>query len=197
MGPSSLELQSLPAVRNACCGTRPCPCRLQGRCTGTDPQWLARGWALSLSGAGSEAPAVLPCSARQVAPGFPRHPCTARSGAASPGGSREARGREELPGLAVLGCAACPGTARCRCPAGWVGELDEYALHGGCLVTQGTKWVANNWINVDPNRRRQLQFQQEMARYTGEDVDAGAGEGAAGQSERAVDTPDSDKHAEL
>ncbi|KYO25058.1 transmembrane prolyl 4-hydroxylase [Alligator mississippiensis] len=60
---------------------------------------------------------------------------------------------------------------------GWVGELDEYALHGGCLVTQGTKWVANNWINVDPNRRRQLQFQQEMARYTGEDVDAGAGEG--------------------
>ncbi|NWQ80986.1 P4HTM hydroxylase, partial [Columbina picui] len=47
---------------------------------------------------------------------------------------------------------------------GWVGELDDFALHGGCLVTQGTKWIANNWINVDPNRRRQLQFQQEMER---------------------------------
>ncbi|XP_019328967.1 PREDICTED: WD repeat-containing protein 6 [Aptenodytes forsteri] len=34
---------------------------------------------------------------------------------------------------------------------GWVGELDDFALHGGCLVTQGTKWIANNWINVDPN----------------------------------------------
>ncbi|NXU69275.1 P4HTM hydroxylase, partial [Horornis vulcanius] len=47
---------------------------------------------------------------------------------------------------------------------GWVGELDDFALHGGCLVTQGTKWIANNWINVDPNRRRQQQFQQEMER---------------------------------
>ncbi|XP_030912177.1 WD repeat-containing protein 6 [Geospiza fortis] len=48
---------------------------------------------------------------------------------------------------------------------GWVGELDDFALHGGCLVTQGTKWIANNWINVDPNRRRQQQFQQEMERF--------------------------------
>ncbi|ETE65606.1 Transmembrane prolyl 4-hydroxylase, partial [Ophiophagus hannah] len=48
---------------------------------------------------------------------------------------------------------------------GWVGDIDEYSLHGGCLVTEGTKWIANNWINVDPNKRRQLQFQEEMARY--------------------------------
>ncbi|XP_035759700.1 WD repeat-containing protein 6 [Egretta garzetta] len=57
---------------------------------------------------------------------------------------------------------------------GWVGELDDFALHGGCLVTQGTKWIANNWINVDPNRRRQLQFQQEMERYAGAEPGAGA-----------------------
>lgn len=75
------------------------------------------------------------------------------------------------------------------CLAGWVGELDDFALHGGCLVTQGTKWIANNWINVDPNRRRQLQFQQEMERYVG------AGAGAPG--EWTVDKAYSGVHLEL
>uniref|UniRef100_A0A6I8P7I8 Transmembrane prolyl 4-hydroxylase n=1 Tax=Ornithorhynchus anatinus TaxID=9258 RepID=A0A6I8P7I8_ORNAN len=51
---------------------------------------------------------------------------------------------------------------------GWVGDLDEYSLHGGCLVTQGTKWIANNWINVDPSKTRQIQFQREMARFSKE-----------------------------
>ncbi|XP_053152833.1 transmembrane prolyl 4-hydroxylase isoform X2 [Hemicordylus capensis] len=48
---------------------------------------------------------------------------------------------------------------------GWVGDVDEYSLHGGCLVTEGTKWIANNWINVDPNKRRQLLFQEMMAQF--------------------------------
>ncbi|XP_023691713.1 transmembrane prolyl 4-hydroxylase isoform X1 [Paramormyrops kingsleyae] len=43
---------------------------------------------------------------------------------------------------------------------GWVGELDEYSLHGGCVVTRGMKWVANNWINIDPNYERQARYQQ-------------------------------------
>ncbi|XP_057194278.1 transmembrane prolyl 4-hydroxylase [Triplophysa rosa] len=43
---------------------------------------------------------------------------------------------------------------------GWVGEQDEYSLHGGCVVTRGTKWVANNWINVDPDYQRQAHYQQ-------------------------------------
>ncbi|XP_018594572.2 transmembrane prolyl 4-hydroxylase isoform X1 [Scleropages formosus] len=43
---------------------------------------------------------------------------------------------------------------------GWVGELDEYSLHGGCVVTRGTKWIANNWINVDPDYERQVRYQQ-------------------------------------
>ncbi|XP_066520242.1 transmembrane prolyl 4-hydroxylase [Hoplias malabaricus] len=43
---------------------------------------------------------------------------------------------------------------------GWVGEQDEYSLHGGCVVTRGTKWVANNWINVDPDYHRQVRYQQ-------------------------------------
>lgn len=42
---------------------------------------------------------------------------------------------------------------------GWVGEQDEYSLHGGCVVTRGTKWVANNWINVDPDYQRQARYQ--------------------------------------
>ncbi|XP_064160554.1 transmembrane prolyl 4-hydroxylase isoform X1 [Anguilla rostrata] len=43
---------------------------------------------------------------------------------------------------------------------GWVGEQDEYSLHGGCVVTRGTKWIANNWINVDPDYQRQVRYQQ-------------------------------------
>ncbi|KAM6979774.1 transmembrane prolyl 4-hydroxylase [Aplochiton taeniatus] len=43
---------------------------------------------------------------------------------------------------------------------GWVGEQDEYSLHGGCVVTQGSKWVANNWINIDPDYKRQARYQQ-------------------------------------
>uniref|UniRef100_A0A3Q2VFC8 Prolyl 4-hydroxylase, transmembrane b n=3 Tax=Haplochromini TaxID=319058 RepID=A0A3Q2VFC8_HAPBU len=42
----------------------------------------------------------------------------------------------------------------------WVGEQDEYALHGGCMVTHGTKWVANKWINIDPDYQRQTRYQQ-------------------------------------
>ncbi|XP_042311881.1 transmembrane prolyl 4-hydroxylase isoform X2 [Sceloporus undulatus] len=72
---------------------------------------------------------------------------------------------------------------------GWVGDLDEYSLHGGCLVTEGTKWIANNWINVDPNKRRQLQFQDEMARYTNKEEED--------QNEWTVDKSYSHVHVEL
>ncbi|XP_005410420.2 PREDICTED: transmembrane prolyl 4-hydroxylase [Chinchilla lanigera] len=63
---------------------------------------------------------------------------------------------------------------------GWVGDVDDYSLHGGCLVTRGTKWIANNWINVDPSRARQALFQQEMARLSREG-------GADSQPEWALD----------
>lgn len=29
---------------------------------------------------------------------------------------------------------------------GWMGEMDEYSLHGGCGLWTGVKWIANNWI---------------------------------------------------
>ncbi|XP_048649857.1 transmembrane prolyl 4-hydroxylase isoform X2 [Marmota marmota marmota] len=73
---------------------------------------------------------------------------------------------------------------------GWVGDVDDYSLHGGCLVTRGTKWIANNWINVDPSRARQALFQQEMARLAREG-------GANSQPEWALDRAYSDARVEL
>ncbi|MBZ3877353.1 Transmembrane prolyl 4-hydroxylase [Sciurus carolinensis] len=73
---------------------------------------------------------------------------------------------------------------------GWVGDVDDYSLHGGCLVTRGTKWIANNWINVDPSRARQALFQQEMARLAREG-------GADSQPEWALDRAYSDARVEL
>ncbi|XP_046882215.1 transmembrane prolyl 4-hydroxylase isoform X2 [Hypomesus transpacificus] len=65
---------------------------------------------------------------------------------------------------------------------GWVGEQDEYSLHGGCVVTRGTKWVANNWINIDPDYQRQARFQQLVSQLENED------EGAESSPERHTDT---------
>ena len=31
---------------------------------------------------------------------------------------------------------------------GWLGDPDERALHGGCRVIRGVKWIANNWITA-------------------------------------------------
>ncbi|XP_038668179.1 transmembrane prolyl 4-hydroxylase [Scyliorhinus canicula] len=70
---------------------------------------------------------------------------------------------------------------------GWVGEQDEYSLHGGCVVTRGTKWIANNWINIDPDVQRQIQFQQAISKYTNEEAPA----------EWAVDNIYQDLHVEL
>ncbi|MBN3273830.1 P4HTM hydroxylase, partial [Polyodon spathula] len=52
----------------------------------------------------------------------------------------------------------------------WVGDLYEYSLHRGCVVTQGTKWVANNWINVDPDSWQQTHNQQLMSHLAGEET---------------------------
>ncbi|KAM9800747.1 transmembrane prolyl 4-hydroxylase [Syngnathus typhle] len=54
---------------------------------------------------------------------------------------------------------------------GWVGEQDEYALHGGCVVTHGTKWVANKWINIDPDYQRQARYEQLVSNRPDDEVD--------------------------
>ncbi|KAK3741686.1 hypothetical protein QZH41_009237 [Actinostola sp. cb2023] len=30
----------------------------------------------------------------------------------------------------------------------WLGAMDDYSLHGGCVVHKGIKWIANNWITA-------------------------------------------------
>jgi len=32
--------------------------------------------------------------------------------------------------------------------SGWLGEMDQYSIHGGCSVRKGIKWIANNWITA-------------------------------------------------
>ncbi|XP_077981307.1 transmembrane prolyl 4-hydroxylase-like [Glandiceps talaboti] len=42
--------------------------------------------------------------------------------------------------------------------SGWLGDVDSYSLHGGCPVTKGTKWIANRWINVSPDKEVDLKY---------------------------------------
>uniref|UniRef100_A0A7N6AXF0 Transmembrane prolyl 4-hydroxylase n=1 Tax=Anabas testudineus TaxID=64144 RepID=A0A7N6AXF0_ANATE len=53
---------------------------------------------------------------------------------------------------------------------GWVGEQDEYAVHGGCVVTKGIKWIANKWINIDPDYQRQARYQQLVSQQPEDEV---------------------------
>lgn len=46
---------------------------------------------------------------------------------------------------------------------GWMGELDEYSLRGDCPVRRGAKWLANSWINVDPDHLQQERYQRLVA----------------------------------
>ena len=31
---------------------------------------------------------------------------------------------------------------------GWLGEMDNYGLHGGCDVIRGEKWISNIWLTA-------------------------------------------------
>ncbi|XP_031556323.1 transmembrane prolyl 4-hydroxylase-like [Actinia tenebrosa] len=39
---------------------------------------------------------------------------------------------------------------------GWIGRIDPTTYHGGCDVTRGRKWIANNWINIMGDSRDQM-----------------------------------------
>ncbi|KAM9534627.1 LOW QUALITY PROTEIN: transmembrane prolyl 4-hydroxylase [Salvelinus alpinus] len=81
---------------------------------------------------------------------------------------------------------------------GWVGEQDEYSLHGGCVVTRGTKWVANNWINIDPDYQRQARYQQLVSQQGEEDEGEDEGEGEQPQSQPSPEQlQTADSHQEL
>ncbi|CAB1336050.1 unnamed protein product [Coregonus sp. 'balchen'] len=71
---------------------------------------------------------------------------------------------------------------------GWMGELDEYSLHGDCPVTRGVKWVANSWVNVDPDHQRQARYQRLVTHRQ---------EGETGREERDTPLPHSNLHQDL
>uniref|UniRef100_A0A667X0S4 Prolyl 4-hydroxylase, transmembrane n=1 Tax=Myripristis murdjan TaxID=586833 RepID=A0A667X0S4_9TELE len=74
---------------------------------------------------------------------------------------------------------------------GWVGEQDEYSLHGGCMVTHGMKWVANKWINIDPDYQRQARYQQLVSQQPEDDDDDDEG------LKMSTDPYNSDTHQDL
>ncbi|XP_052337792.1 transmembrane prolyl 4-hydroxylase-like isoform X2 [Oncorhynchus keta] len=71
---------------------------------------------------------------------------------------------------------------------GWMGEVDEYSLHGDCPVTRGVKWVANSWVNVDPDHQRQARYQRLVTHRQ---------EGEPGREEREPPPPHSNHHQDL
>lgn len=63
---------------------------------------------------------------------------------------------------------------------GWLGPVDQASYHGGCNVIEGTKWAANNWINVGLDREADLElwkwsrlmeeeYQERMSKETWEE----------------------------
>ncbi|KAJ3586940.1 hypothetical protein NHX12_013331 [Muraenolepis orangiensis] len=72
---------------------------------------------------------------------------------------------------------------------GWMGEVDEYSLHGACPVRRGEKWVAYSWVNVDPDHRRQARYQRLVSH--------GQGEAQPGPEERYRPLSHSQLHQDL
>ncbi|XP_052774973.1 transmembrane prolyl 4-hydroxylase-like [Mya arenaria] len=46
--------------------------------------------------------------------------------------------------------------------SGWMGNIDEFTLHGGCPVKQGEKWIANFWIKTTDNKQKDLKRMRQM-----------------------------------
>lgn len=47
---------------------------------------------------------------------------------------------------------------------GWMGDVYNASLHGGCDVRNGEKWIANNWINVDDSFLKQRKYEEYFKR---------------------------------
>lgn len=52
---------------------------------------------------------------------------------------------------------------------GWMGHLDRLSFHGGCDVKRGTKWIANNWISLSEDRKKDILNWIELAKYEEEE----------------------------
>ncbi|KAJ8305928.1 hypothetical protein KUTeg_016473 [Tegillarca granosa] len=45
---------------------------------------------------------------------------------------------------------------------GWMGDMDNYTLHGGCPVIRGRKWIANFWIKTTDNKSEDLEKMKRL-----------------------------------
>jgi len=45
---------------------------------------------------------------------------------------------------------------------GWMGEVDEFTLHGGCPVKKGEKWIANFWIKTTDDKEKDMKRMETM-----------------------------------
>ncbi|XP_045159559.2 transmembrane prolyl 4-hydroxylase-like [Mercenaria mercenaria] len=45
---------------------------------------------------------------------------------------------------------------------GWMGDVDEFTLHGGCPVTEGEKWIANFWIKTNNDKSLDLEKMKKL-----------------------------------
>ncbi|XP_070562917.1 transmembrane prolyl 4-hydroxylase-like [Ptychodera flava] len=68
---------------------------------------------------------------------------------------------------------------------GWIGDMDNYTLHGGCDVHRGTKWIANNWINVADTPEQQAAFDKYMTDVYRKEKEEGEGQEVHGCRRRA------------
>ena len=50
--------------------------------------------------------------------------------------------------------------------SGWLGEIDEWSLHGGCQVLKGKKWIANMWLTAPYAKDKDI-----MSMYTVESME--------------------------
>lgn len=46
---------------------------------------------------------------------------------------------------------------------GWMGDIDDYTLHGGCPVTEGEKWVANFWIKTNNDKSIDIERMKKLS----------------------------------
>ncbi|XP_041359970.1 transmembrane prolyl 4-hydroxylase-like [Gigantopelta aegis] len=44
----------------------------------------------------------------------------------------------------------------------WLGQLDQYSIHGGCPVKKGKKWIGNFWIKVTDNKDEDIKRMEKF-----------------------------------
>ena len=62
-----------------------------------------------------------------------------------------------------------------RSTIGYLGDIDEWSLHGGCEVRKGMKWIANMWLTApyakDKDKASMYSAESiEMLRDKGEEM---------------------------